>query len=128
MFATSRLKQKARDLVIRIVKSFDRAYSKPFLKGKLVGRLHGEYKEHYMQGGEGHIRALFHTLAPYCFCQTEESWKEIAAHIRLRRCCIPDKDASSAVFGMFFLDHPHDDNSYGRSRWQEAHIRVLRDT
>lgn len=69
-----------------------------------------------------HVKALYRALYAYRFCNYEEPGTECLT-IRLRLNG-HEEEEETLKFSMLFLPHPHSDDLYGQTEWQDTQFEV----
>ncbi|OXV08982.1 hypothetical protein Egran_03256 [Elaphomyces granulatus] len=123
-FAADPRAKKGRVGLLKFLKAFGKP--KKTVAGPELSELNPADAQQQQDDYQAYIRVLYASLASYYLCRRQDDRREIATNLRLNGCCSPGELADSVNFRLFFLDHPHDNDSNGSSQWQDTQICVLR--
>jgi hypothetical protein len=123
-FAADPRAKKGRVDLLKFLKAFGKL--KKTVSGPELTELNPADAQQQQDDYQAYIRALYASLASYYLCPRQDGRREITTNLRLNGCCSPGELADSVNFRLFFLDHPHDNDSNGSSQWQDTQICVLR--
>lgn len=78
---------------------------------------------------QAHIRRLYSVLSRHCVCVQDETKTRISANLRLNNDdCKVESDGDTAMFGLLFLGHPHQDQTPDACQWKDTIVQVPRET